>query len=277
MTKDKKLLEAYGTNQPELKHNSDGVGYVDLNDVIDRINLSLKNDKVGLVLNISFPIHYTCDHCKECYKRKECYGLNGCFAYTSNQIKYSENLKFFIEHTVNEIVTALKKEIAKYPNYDFFRWFAIGDIFGEKMLSVMVELAKELPNMHFYAYTKKHHIVNNWIANNGKLPTNLNIMFSLWTNGDGTLETVNNPYDLPTTVFIPCGKENDLLTSEMFVCPCSDSSWLGHCADCSGCPTGQHKTIAFLEHSTSATKQRDKAIKAERKAIKANGGGYDEI
>ncbi len=249
-----------------LQHNNDGIGYVSLNDVNARLNLSKGNDKIGNMLNISFPIHYTCDHLAECYLSKACYGMNGCFCFTNNQIKYSENLKFFLENDVETIVNAMKAIItANKKESDFFRWFAIGDICGNKVIDVMNSLAIELPETCFYAYTKKYNLVNSWIDKNGMFPSNLNVMFSLWTNESGNVTKVNNPYGLTETVFIPYGKEEMLGDiNEVFVCPCSSPNWTGKCTDCSGCPYNTHKTIAFLEHSTARTKERDKAIKAGR-------------
>lgn len=268
-----RIEKEYGNNKPQLQHNKDGVGFIDWHEVNARINLSLKNDKIGLVLNISFPIHYTCDHCKECYRSKECYGMHCTYCFPDNQIRYSENLKYFIENTEDAIVKAMIEEISKYPKYKLFRWFAIGDILNEKMLNVIVRVAEELPDMMFYGYTKKHALVNRWLDKNGDFPENLNLMFSLWTFKDGTVETVDNPHGLQTALYIPCGMEDELLTEDMFICPCASGEWVGHCSDCSGCPTGQHKAVAFLEHSTAKTKDRDKKIKAERTANKANGKG----
>ena len=255
----------------ELKHNSENVGFVSLEDVTGKINLSKKNDKIGNMLNISFPIHYTCDKCQLCYKRKECYGMSGTYCFPSNQALYSENLKFFIENDAETIVTELVTKIEEYPNYKFFRWFAIGDIYDSKMIDVMAMTASVKPEIKFYAYTKKHNLVNQWIQKNGNFPENLNVMFSVWTNENG-IEKCENPFNLTVACFIPYGREKELLTNEMFVCPCGNENWVLHCTDCMGCPYKKHKYIAFLEHSTKASKERDKKIREGRKAKKAGRG-----
>ena len=238
-----------------------------MSEVEAKLNISKGNDKIGNMLNISFPIHYTCNHCAECYKSKLCYGLNGCFCFTDNQIRYAENLKFFIENDIETVVSALTEIIKAFPKNKSFRWFAIGDIHSMKMLLIMQLTAQRNPDVDFFAYTKKYNLVNRFLDINGKFADNLNVMFSLWTDNNGNVIKAHNPHNLVTTIFIPYGKEN-MLTNEMFICPCSNGAWIGKCTDCKGCIFPIYKTVAFLEHSTGNTKQRDKEIRETRKQSK---------
>jgi hypothetical protein len=80
---------------------------------------------------------------------------------------------------------------------------------------------------------------------------------------------MDNPYNFPTSEFIPIGKE-ELSKKSTFVCPCSDPSVSVTCETCENkcyrLKPGQSQ--ALLEHSTTATKDRDKALKAAKKAVK---------
>lgn len=253
--------------KPELKHNADGVGYVDYNDVAsDRLNISAGNDKLGKLANISFPIHYTCDHRAECYRRKQCYALNGCYCFTSNQKKYAENLAYFRRHTAAEIVAEIVEKVDAMKTPDF-RWFGAGDVAGPKTLAIMRQAAEKRPAVRWYGYTKKHAMLSGFLAKHGAMPDNLNIMPSLWTSDSGKIQKIPNPHGLAVTVFIPYGHE-DLLTDSMFLCPCGRPGWTGKCTGCQGCPTGRHKIIAFYEHSTGRTKGRDKALRTARNEAK---------
>lgn len=57
---------------------------------------------------------------------------------------------------------------------------------------MMVEIARELPLTGFMAFTKQYELVNEWIAENGPLPQNLQVLFSVWRGFD-----CPNPYNLP--------------------------------------------------------------------------------
>ena len=90
----------------------------------------------------------------------------------------------------------------------------------------------------FLCFTKRYEIINEWIMRNKKLPQNLKLLFSGWTN----LKPVN-PYNLPETNVY----NND---SEF------DPEWIpcgGNCLDCAVNGTGcwnatNGQTIAFKIH-----------------------------
>lgn len=166
------------------------------------------------------------------------------------------------------ILQAVRRQIERYDLGILWRYFTIGDIPDSRFVDCMVELAKANPDVSFWTYTKKYGIVNRWIDKNGKLPDNLVIVFSHWMNKDGTYFPMPNPHNLPTSEFIPIGRE-DLLETVTWVCPCSDPTWIGTCSTCEHrCGTlKKGQSMALKEHSTSQTKGRDREIKAQRKAM----------
>ena len=133
----------------------------------------------------------------------------------------------------------------------------------------MVKIAIDNPGIKFWSYTKKYSIVNKWINANGDLPENLVIIFSHWMNCDGSYFPMNNPHNLPTSEFIPFGRE-ELKETVTHICPCSDPSVVATCATCDHpCyKLCKGESMALLEHSTKATKQRDKDIKAAKASLK---------
>lgn len=267
----KAVYEITGYDIGKGENNSN---YVLLNSVLDYIlNVSEGNEKVGNVLCLNFPIEYTCNHCCECYKKKKCYADGGCYSFSDNQAKYSENLKFYNNSTNEQFLDALQLAI-DVIGFKLFRYFTCGDIPNYRFLECMVQLAKNNPDVEFWSYTKKYNICNRYVAENGgsiekALPSNLVIIFSHWLNEDGSYYPMENPYNFPTSEFIPYGMEK-LAEEATFICPCSDPTVNVTCETCENkcyrLKPGQSQ--ALKEHSTKATKERDKAIKQAKKAIK---------
>jgi len=166
------------------------------------------------------------------------------------------------------ILRAVERQIERYDLGILWRYFTIGDIPDSRFIDCMVMLAKANPDVSFWTYTKKYVLVNDWIDKNGELPDNLVIVFSHWMNKDGTYFPMPNPHNLPTSEFIPLGRE-DLLETVTWVCPCSDPTWIGTCSTCEHrCGTlKKGQSMALKEHSTSQTRKRDKEVKEQRKAM----------
>lgn len=227
------------------------------------------NDKTGFAVNVNFPIEYTCRHDCECYKNGLCYACQGCYLYPANQAGYSENYNYYKSATNEEMLKTFQLVIDNVKNISLWRYFTCGDIPDKRFLQIMVDFALANPSVRFWSYTKKYHIVNEWIDENGNLPDNLKIIFSHWMNNDGTYFPMNNKHNLPTSEFIPLGKEY-LAETVTHICPCSNPNVLATCATCD-CPcyglcNGQ--SMALLEHSTKETKKRDKEIRESKKALK---------
>lgn len=242
--------------------------YVILDSVTSNIlNVSEGNSKTGNAINFNLPIEYTCNHCCECYKNKVCYAENGCYSFSDNQAKYSENLRFFNSNSDEKFIQALQLAIDEI-GYSLFRYFTCGDIPNSRFFRIMVKLAILNPEIKFWSYTKKYNIVNSWIDENGKLPENLTIVFSHWLNNDGTYFPMDNKYNLPVSEFIPFGKEH-LKETVTHICPCSDPTKKATCETCDypcyNLKSGE--SMALLEHSTKATKERDKAIKQAKERL----------
>ena len=253
-----------------VEKGMNGHNYVTLDSVNPICHVVDGNSKVGKKAgSYNLPIEYTCDHRFECYKEGICYASGGCYNFTSNQASYTENFLFYQISTVNAIANVITEEI-KTNKYSLFRYFTCGDIPGRKFMLVMVKVAKDNPNVAFWTYTKKYGIVNSFVDEFGleAIPENLHIIFSHWMNKDGSFFPMNNKYIFPTSEFIPFGKEY-LAENMTHICPCSNPEINATCSTCDHpCYKLRHgESMALLEHSTTETKSRDKAIKEAHKNL----------
>lgn len=231
-------------------------------------HMSNGNSKTGKCGNFNFPIEYTCSHACECYKSKACYACHGCYNFASNQKLYSENFNFFMNASNDEFIRFVSWCIEK-EGLTLVRYFTIGDIPNERFIDCINAIAFYNPNVKFWLYTKKYNLVNSWLATHDRgFEENLVVIFSHWMNEDGSYFPMKNPYKLPTSEFIPYGRE-DLAEKVTHVCPCSDPNVKATCETCDHpCYTlKKGESMALLEHSTTRTKERDKAIKAAKNAL----------
>ena len=262
-----------------LKTGKNGFVFVPLNDAAVRdyiIHLSTSgNTKTGPVAAFNLPVELTCDHRCECYMNKDCYACGGCYRYKNNQFMYTENLKYFLNHTSDEFINQIVTLVI-VSGLRVFRWFTCGDIVNYRFFECMIAIARRLPVVRFWTYTKKYAIVNKWLDNNGgpdALPENFkSVIFSHWMNRNGSYFPMDNRYNMPTSEFIPFGKE-DLLKTVDHVCPCSDPDIFVNCVNCPN-PCYELKpgmSMGLCEHSTPATRERDKMLRELKQKALENG------
>ena len=254
-----------------MGRNNAGFKYVEFSDMpAEHFHFSAGNTKIGRTLNLSFPIHYTCDHNAPCFKEGKCYGHGGCYVYGSNQAMYADNLQFFRTHTDAEVVAEFLKNIDE-AKAEAVRLFNVGDLPNERFLSILETVSRERPECVLYFYTKKYRLVNRHYLFNGieSKPETLTIIFSHWRMDDGTFWDMENPFDFPTSEFIPYGMEDEI-PEGAHICPCSDPNFTGTCKTCDhACRfLKQGECMCLLEHSTGRTRARDKAVKEGQKAAK---------
>lgn len=257
-----------------VKRGANGMNYVAKESVKAHPHATEGNEKTGKAGNWNLPIEYTCKHDCECYKNRDCYACHGCYNFNDNQAQYTENYNFYMACTDAEFIDFISWHIQS-AKLTIYRYFTCGDIPDARFLPRVVAIAKKNPSVKFWFYTKKYSIVNRYLdENNGELPENLFILFSHWLNKDGTYYPMENPYNMPTSEFIPLGKEY-LTETVTHICPCSNPDSIETCATCDHpCYSLRRgESMALLEHSTSETKARDKAIKAAKAAKKAAKGG----
>lgn len=200
----------------------------------DMVTISDGNIKTGKIKSFSTLPFITCH--KRCLATcgKQCYAKKICLLRPSVMSSYAKNTAI-AKLAMHAVFKAINKSV---KNSVYFRYHVSGDIINKRYFNYMVKTAKANKHCTFLCFTKQYEIVNEWIEKNGKLPKNLKILFSGWTN----LVPVN-PYNLPETNvyktesemkkdWIPCG-------GNCLDCACSDSG-------CWKARNGQ--TVAFKIH-----------------------------
>ena len=194
--------------------------------------VSNTNSKLGgQIYSINLPPVVTCRADAPCFKG--CYARKGNWLFPnvkssleSNLDAYKSNPDLFFESVAAQ--TALVR---------FCRWHSSGDIVDMQYFEGMCKVARKNKETHYLCFTKKHEIINEFLSKGKRIPKNLSIVFSAWSNW-----IPENPYDLPMTYVY--GKEfnNELIPKDAI--PCG-----GKCETCQACWTlkkGQH--VYFLKH-----------------------------
>lgn len=194
--------------------------------------VSNTNSKLGgQIYSINLPPVVTCRSDAPCFKG--CYACKGNWLFPSvknslqhNLEAYKSNPTLFFESVATQ--TALVR---------FCRWHSSGDIVDMQYFEGMCKVARKNKETHYLCFTKKYEIINEFLSKGKRIPKNLSIVFSAWSNW-----IPENPYDLPMTYVY--GKEfnNELIPKDAI--PCG-----GKCETCQACWTlkkGQH--VYFLKH-----------------------------
>ena len=194
--------------------------------------VSNTNSKLGgQIYSINLPPVVTCRSDAPCFKG--CYACKGnwLFPNVKNSLQhnldaYKSNPTLFFESVAAQ--TALVR---------FCRWHSSGDIVDMKYFEGMCKVARKNKDTHYLCFTKKYEIINEFLSKGKRIPKNLSIVFSAWSDW-----LPENPYNLPMTYVY--GKEfnNELIPKDAI--PCG-----GKCENCQACWTlkkGQH--VYFLKH-----------------------------
>ena len=194
--------------------------------------VSNTNSKLGgQIYSINLPPVVTCRADAPCFKG--CYACKGNWLFPNVKNSLNQNLEaykgnpdLFFESIAAQ--TALVR---------FCRWHSSGDIVDMQYFEGMCKVARKNKETHYLCFTKKYEIINEFLSKGKRIPKNLSIVFSAWSNW-----IPENPYDLPMTYVY--GKEfnNELIPKDAIPCGCK-------CETCQACWTlkkGQH--VYFLKH-----------------------------
>lgn len=195
------------------------------------------NRKLGKAcISVPFPVT-VCNPEAPCFQK--CYAQHGCQGFANVQGAYYRNLRLY-NNNADDFFEQLHYKI-KWSGLPMVRFFDSGDYPDAEFLQRSVELAKQFPNVKFMAFTKKYHLVNEYLDNGGKLPDNYNIVFSAWD----ALWEVPNPYGLPVA-YVKFKEERftPAIPKNAFHCPGRESS----CSMCGVCWNRKVKAVYFDEH-----------------------------
>jgi hypothetical protein len=149
------------------------------------VKISKGNSKLGQIPSVSLPSIKTC---RQCACREKCYAQKLERLRPAVRNAYQHNLQVL----VNEPDTYWREVEASVMMSRFFRFHVSGDIPNAEYLKNMVSVASRNPHCEILCFTKRYEMVNEFIRQNGELPSNLHMIFSGWVD----LEMVN-PFSLP--------------------------------------------------------------------------------
>lgn len=157
--------------------------------------ISLGNNKIGRVMNVSLAPIISCGNCDECMKL--CYDIKACMQYPHTVIDARIRNWVILQRDRDEYFNRIRRAISRRRKHLYFRWHVAGDIVDLDYFARMVEIAKEFPNFVFWTYTKMYGIVNEYVRSHGgsreiALPPNISVMFSEWRG-----MPMDNPYGFP--------------------------------------------------------------------------------
>lgn len=186
------------------------------------VQVSTSVSKLGpSIPTVNLPPIITCRKdapCAKCAKEGGgCYAMRGHWIFkavkerlTKNLEAYKENHKLYFDMIAQT-----------FDNYKYARFHSSGDIVDYEYLTGMCRVARKCKNTQILCFTKKFELVNQYIADGHRIPSNLHIVFSGW---DDFLP--DNPYNFPTThVYFPNNPERNKNIPENAI-PCSGSAQL---------------------------------------------------
>ena len=149
------------------------------------VKISSGNSKMGSVPSVSLPSIKTC---RQCACQSKCYAQKLERLRPAVRNAYQHNLEVLI----NEPETYWREVEASIMMSRFFRFHVSGDIPTAEYLANMVAVAGRNSHCEILCFTKRYEMVNEFIEQNGELPSNLHMIFSGWIGLD-----MVNPFSLP--------------------------------------------------------------------------------
>ena len=198
------------------------------------VHFSPGNKKMGAIPSVSLLPNITCPPVCNKTCAADCYALKIANLRPVVMRAYAENTAL-LTSIPERYWAEVKAKIAKSR---YFRFHVSGDMMGMPYLKRIVQIAKDYPGTDILVFTKMFNTVNQFIKDNGELPSNLHLLFSGWYN-----LIPDNPYHLPETNLFnaehPPKPEWKLCGGNCYECACTDS----------GCWTiGKGETISFHQH-----------------------------
>lgn len=134
----------------------------------------------------SFQMH-TCPTAGDCAKL--CYAQQGNFMFSNTKIAHHRNLQAFFDDPT-QLAMDLVDAIGSKRNLEAFRVHDSGDFFSIAYTRWWFAIIRELPNIQFYAYTKRVKMFKGALKN--EIPDNLSLIFSYGGREDKLIDPTND-------------------------------------------------------------------------------------
>lgn len=119
-----------------------------------------------------------CDGCEP-----HCYAINGAMQYHNTVLpSVIQNLVLY-RLDPKRFEAELDAELSKWKaDEKVFRWHASGEVEFYEYLEMMMRIAEKHPEIHFYSYTKRFKMIEQYLDAHGNFPTNFVWNLSVWKN-----------------------------------------------------------------------------------------------
>lgn len=131
----------------------------------------------GIITNVKGTCEGCCDGCE-----KFCYAYRQTRQYHNTVIPSVGKNTVIMRHSLDDFFSQLKDFLIQ-ENAHVLRYHSSGEIESYEYLIKMVQLAKELPEIKFYFYTKRFNFLDRYLKEYQKFPDNLICNVSEW-NGN---------------------------------------------------------------------------------------------
>lgn len=224
-----KLIEALNSAKNEIQ-----TALENGKDVSKMVSISCGNNKMGKIPSVSLLPILTCPARCNGTCGDKCYAKKLAILRPSVLKSYARNTAVYMARP--DLFSRAVERVMATSQY--FRFHVSGDIPSRSYLDMVAYLANSNPFCKVLMFTKRYELVNDFIRDNGSIPSNLKILFSGWTN-----LKPENPYNLPeTTVY---AKDEDF-RPEWKACGGNCLDCALHCGGCWDAKPGE--TIAFKIH-----------------------------
>lgn len=131
----------------------------------------------------------TCPSAGVC--KSYCYaGVGGTYGFRASMIKHSRNLNFLMNDPfgfANKLIEEIRSKVKHVKHFRAIRFNDSGDIMDEGYWGVMKAVMTELPNVSFYAYSKRVSFLESKRMA-GEWPSNFTVIYSQGGTEDGLID-----------------------------------------------------------------------------------------
>jgi hypothetical protein len=167
-----------------------------------------------------------------------CYALRGRYVFKNVREALENRFNKLMTSELSEWVSNMSLLIAKKEKSGFFRWHDSGDLQSVEHFAAIVQIAKELPQIKFWLPTREYKIVNDFVSEQGTLPSNLTVRLSAYFVGSKPPQAAAKRMGAVTSTV-------DFSESK-HVCPSSKQG--GKCLDCRACWDKNVSNVDYPKH-----------------------------
>lgn len=135
------------------------------------IHVSMSNNKLGKIPNISLVPVKDCGNCDHC--RDDCYAMTPFRQYPGTREAWNENSQIIRKNYLDFFFQLYVWFTSRKTRVKYFRVHVAGDFLGQKIVNQWFKLARTYHKTKFFTYTKMNFDYS-------KKPANFIIMLSQW-------------------------------------------------------------------------------------------------